>query len=39
MQQDLDVELSILEDLFIAEQNKIIWDTVSFIGDRRIGKT
>jgi hypothetical protein len=39
MNQDLDVELSILEDLFIAEQDKIIWDTVSFIGDRRIGKT
>jgi hypothetical protein len=39
MHQNLDVELSILEDLFIAEQNKIILDTVSFIGDRRIGKT
>jgi hypothetical protein len=39
MRQNLDVELSILEDLFIAEQNIIILDTVSLIGDRRIGKT
>jgi|GEM_PF-5759647 hypothetical protein len=34
MHQNLDVELSITEDLFNPEQNNIIWDAVGFIGEK-----